>query len=201
MSQTAQTAQDIKFRTALVNMRYGACTAADIEFLRGRKISRRASHPTFDEPRFRNVSLITAWNSQKDKINELGCAKFAEETGQVLTHFYAEDTLAANSGSHERRSHANRNKEVVLPQRALTTDQKKSHSSLCIGLPVMIRNNDATELCISRGQESVVTTLDTVLVKLTNPPKTVRIPGLADNVVGLTKGNNKMRAPLQQGVM
>ena len=25
--------------------------------------------------------------------------------------------------------------------------------SLCIGLPVMIRNNDATELCITKGQE------------------------------------------------
>ena len=25
--------------------------------------------------------------------------------------------------------------------------------SLCIGLPVMIQNNDATELCITKGQE------------------------------------------------
>ena len=28
--------------------------------------------------------------------------------------------------------------------------------SLCLGMPVMIRNNDATELCITKGQEGFV---------------------------------------------
>ena len=33
-------------------------------------------------------------------------------------------------------------------------DQKKLWElSLCIGMPVMLRNNDATELCITKGQE------------------------------------------------
>ena len=28
--------------------------------------------------------------------------------------------------------------------------------SLCIGMPVMIRNNDVTELCITKGQEGFI---------------------------------------------
>ena len=28
--------------------------------------------------------------------------------------------------------------------------------SLCIGMPVMIQNNDATELCITKGQEGTM---------------------------------------------
>jgi len=32
------------------------------------------------------VSIITAWNSQKDKINELGGQRFAHDTSQTLEH-------------------------------------------------------------------------------------------------------------------
>ena len=39
------------------------------------------------EKEFRNVSIITALNAQKDRINELGSIQFAAETGQTLTHF------------------------------------------------------------------------------------------------------------------
>ncbi|KAJ7907713.1 hypothetical protein B0H13DRAFT_1618208, partial [Mycena leptocephala] len=28
--------------------------------------------------------------------------------------------------------------------------------SLCVGMPVMIKNNDATELCITKGQDGTV---------------------------------------------
>jgi hypothetical protein len=40
---------------------------------------------------FQNVSIITAWNSQKDRINELGSARFAKETNQHLVDFYSID--------------------------------------------------------------------------------------------------------------
>src|SRR6266487_3635204 len=71
--------------------------------------------------------------------------------------------------------------------------------SLCLGMPVMIRNNDATELCITKGQEGFVVgwqsskgphgrkVLDTLFVKLDNPPQVVQIPGLPDNVVPLVR--------------
>ena len=37
------------------------------------------------------MSIITAWNSQKDRINELGSARFAKETNQCLIDFYSSD--------------------------------------------------------------------------------------------------------------
>ena len=66
-------------------------------------------------------------------------------------------------------------------------------------MPVMIRNNDATELCITKGQEGFVVgwqaekgpdgkrILDTLFVKLHKPAKDIQIPGLK-NVVPLVKG-------------
>ena len=71
--------------------------------------------------------------------------------------------------------------------------------TLCIGLPVMIRHNEATECCITKGAEATVVSwqttkgsegqqmLDTLFVKLKNPPKMVKINGLPDNVVPLTR--------------
>ena len=62
-------------------------------------------------------------------------------------------------------------------------------TSLCIGLPVMIRNNDATELCITKGQEGHVVgwksgvgsrdqvVLDIFFVKLYCPAKNINIEG------------------------
>jgi len=59
--------------------------------------------------------------------------------------------------------------------------------SLCIGMPVMIRNNDVTELCITKVQEGFVVgwtshkgvhgkeVLDTLFVKLDKPAKSVKI--------------------------
>lgn len=80
-------------------MRFGAWKASDLEYLRSRTISRRPGHPTFEDPRFRHVSMITALNAQKDNINEMGCMKFAEETNQTLTDFYSDDTLAEYAAS------------------------------------------------------------------------------------------------------
>jgi hypothetical protein len=66
-------------------------------------------------------------------------------------------------------------------------------------MPVMLRHNDATECCITKGAEATVvswqsidgpegqTVLDTLFVKLTNPPKNVKIDGLPENVVPITR--------------
>lgn len=40
MRMTDESPAGIKFRTALSNMRYGACTKADVDFLRSRQISK-----------------------------------------------------------------------------------------------------------------------------------------------------------------
>ncbi|KIM85526.1 hypothetical protein PILCRDRAFT_34075, partial [Piloderma croceum F 1598] len=63
MRQKTQTVEDAKLRTALENMRYAACTPEDIK---------RFEQPKLSTKEFRNVSIITALNAQKDRINELG---------------------------------------------------------------------------------------------------------------------------------
>src|ERR1700733_4099859 len=82
------------------------------------------------------------------------------------------------------------------------TDHIPGKLSLCIGLPIMIRNNDATELCMTKGQEAFVagwTTikgsqdqlcLDTLFAKLSNPPTNVKFEGLPENIVPLTAMSN-----------
>jgi hypothetical protein len=76
--------------------------------------------------------------------------------------------------------------------------------SLCIGMPVIIRNNDATELCITKGQEGHVVgwdeklgphgqrILETLFVKLDHPAKTIQIEGLPENVVPLVKNSRSI---------
>src|SRR5258705_1835709 len=72
---------------------------------------------------------------------------------------------------------------------------------LCIGMPVIIRNNDATELCITKGQESHVVgwqagkgihgqlALNTLFIIL---QKIIKIDGLPANVVPITRGSKNI---------
>jgi hypothetical protein len=73
------------------NMRYKACTTEDISFLHTRIASDLPHRPKLAQKRFRNISIITAWNAHKDQINILGSERFAKETGQMLNTFYSKD--------------------------------------------------------------------------------------------------------------
>jgi len=110
MRQRTQTPEDAKLRTALENMRYAACTPEDIKFLKTRIAGRRPDQPKLSDKEFRNVSIITALNAQKDKINELGSARFAAETGQTLTHFYSIDRFGSPPDVAEKRPKGKRSK-------------------------------------------------------------------------------------------
>jgi len=72
MRQNKQSKKDYQLRTALENMRYKACTPEDISFLHSRIAGRNVHEPKLAQRNFRNVSVITALNAQKDTINELG---------------------------------------------------------------------------------------------------------------------------------
>ena len=208
-------AQDSKLRMALENMRYKSCTPQDIEFLRMLIAGRGPNDPKLAQKRFRNVSIITALNAQKDKINELGCRRFATENHQTLTSFYSIDKW--RDPDERRRGPGQPKKNVVDPARKknvlslhvqhILWEQPHASSDkhipgkldLCVGLPVMLRHNEATECCITKGAEAMVVgwqsvkgpagqnVLDTLFVKLKDPPKTVTINGLPDNVVPLTR--------------
>src|SRR3984885_12624838 len=102
MRQRTQTPKDAKLRTALENMRYAACTPEDIKFLKTRIAGRRSDQPKLSDKEFRNVSIITALNAQKDRINELGSVRFAAETGQTLTDFYSIDRFGSPPDAAEK---------------------------------------------------------------------------------------------------
>src|SRR5882762_1081712 len=197
MRQKTQTAEDNKLRTALENMRYAACTHEDIKFLKTRIAGRRSDQPKLSDKEIRNVSIITSLNVQKDRINELGSVRFAAETGQTLTHFYSIDRFGSPPDVAEKRSKSKKSK-------ASAKNHFSGKLSLCIGMPVIIRNNDATELCITKGQEGHVVgwqagrgihgqcVLDTLFIKLDKPAKTVKIDGLPENVVPITRGSKNI---------
>jgi Helitron helicase-like domain at N-terminus/PIF1-like helicase len=216
MRQRTQSADDAKFREALSNMRYKSCTPADIAFLRTLISSEMPGRSSVNEKQFRNVSIITNLNSQKDEINRLGGQRFAKETGQNLMHFFSIDTVPSSNeseGDEQKNKFTTHRKRSIkynsIPakiQEALWEQPTCANTklipgklSICLGMPIMIRNNAATEMCITKGQEAIVhawdshkaadgrDVLDTLFVELTNPPTPVKLDGLPLNVIPLTR--------------
>jgi hypothetical protein len=226
MRQTEQGADDHKLREALGRMRYKSCTLDDLEFLR---TLIPAHNPSIDvnDPQWRNVSIITAWNCQKDQINEMSSRRFATERDSPLHLFYSLDKQSPNfaqqvkkaRGSSRRAPFSNNQRPVRLTeevQQALWNSQPHSSEhipaclALSIGIPVMIRYNQATELGITKGQEAVVKgwvsrqipnsggrmCLETLFVELSNPRRAVHLPYLPKNVVPLTRESTSITAVL-----
>jgi hypothetical protein len=220
MRQRSQTPEDTSLHQALTNMRYKACTAQDIAFLKTHVSSSLPGRPLLTSSEFWDVSIITALNVHKDEINCLGSTRFAQETSQDLTHFYSEDTLSSRGPERSSKSSKNnpKNKCIMITdglqnilwnQPPSSTDKGiPGKLSLCIGMPVIIRTNAATELCITRGQEATVHSwqsstgskgqiiLDTLFVKLQKPPQSVQFDGLPTNVVPLTRSTVAVRCSL-----
>jgi hypothetical protein len=211
MRQKTQSVGDANLRTALENMRYAMCTSEDIKFLRSRIAGKRLEQPKLAERKVRNISIITAFNASKDRINQLGSERFAKETGQTLTCFYSVDKFGEeeNPATEKKRMKRKRTlnngeinpvlRNVLWNLRHSASEHVPGKLSLCVGMPVIIRNNEATELCITKGQEGHVagwqsaigpngqSMLDTLFVKLDQPAKTIKLEGLPENVVPLTK--------------
>ena len=227
MRQSQQTDDDTKFRNALENMRYAQCTEDDIEFLMTRVAGKEDNQPNIAMKRYRNVSIITELNSQKDQLNKLGSLRFARDTGQILTDFYSDDELGEDIDPSALTSVRKKDKKSIpSTKKQLSSDMQDAiwnlrHSSsehipgklsLCIGLPVMIRNNDATELCITKGQEGHVVgwksgvgsrgqvVLETLFVKLDRPAKNINIEGLPENVVPLMRIKKSVKCTFRNGV-
>jgi hypothetical protein len=71
--------------------------------------------------------------------------------------------------------------------------------SLCLGMPVMLRANDATEMCMTKGQEGVVCgwhssegpagqqVLETLFVWLISPPRNIKIKDLPKKKIPLVR--------------
>lgn len=100
MRQTALEPEEIAFRRALQNLRYRDCDDDDIALLRTR-LAGKEHNVSVDDKGFKNVSIITSLNRDKDQINATNSARFAAENGQVLEDFYSFDKLS--SGEPKRQ--------------------------------------------------------------------------------------------------
>ncbi|KAI5885441.1 uncharacterized protein SCHCODRAFT_02520650 [Schizophyllum commune H4-8] len=223
MRMKSATKEDRDLARTLADMRYAACTPEDMEVLRRLVVGSSPAAPKMNDPKFRSVSIITARHAEKDAFNDLGAKRFAAETNQELTSFYScdarasEDTIpgrkkkkgrpgkkAAKSGS----GIAEHLQKMLWDSLPCFTDNVPGRLDLCKGMPVMIRSNIATELCMTKGQEAVVydwsaslgdqkqRILDVLYVKLVNPPKNVQMDGLEENVVPLSRMSHTIRCQL-----
>ena len=173
MRQRSQTIEDSKLRNALENMRYKACTTEDIEYLHDLS-STESVRTKMQDQRFRNVSVITAQNCHRDRINELGTKRFASDTNQKLISFYSKDTWTGGERStsskkqkltddSSRKLKDNLQKQIPISlQRTLwnippkMSEHKSGILNLCKGLPLLIKYNEATECCVTNGAEAKV---------------------------------------------
>ncbi|KAJ7710362.1 hypothetical protein B0H17DRAFT_1155407 [Mycena rosella] len=223
MRQKGQTEADMKLRTALENMRYRSWTAQDIAFLRSRVASDRPGHPRLDTVKYRNVSVITALNIHKDAINNLGAKRFAQDTGQELHEFFSIDRLSPRAvdkhkwkkceQAHFSRVGPHLQHQLWNATPSATAKHVPGCLQLCVGMPVMIKANDATELCITKGQEAVVKgwddnvgpngkrVLETLFVQLVKPPRPIQIDDLPLNVVPLPRASTHITALLRDDTL
>ncbi|PBL01568.1 hypothetical protein ARMGADRAFT_888868, partial [Armillaria gallica] len=185
-------------------------TKADIAFLQ----SKIAGHPTasnITDPSFRNVSIITGLNIHKDEYNRIGAIQFAEKTGQDLVSFYSDDRMSSSMDDARCLACGRGNRSTIQSVTGCLHDMLWSASpsannkqippisTLCKGMPIMIRSNSAMELCITKGQEGTVYAwiegvgpfrkpmLEVLFVSLMSPPSEVRLPGLPPNIVPIVK--------------
>ena len=223
MRQNTQSHVDANFRTALENMRYKSCTALDINFLRT-LVAKIGTRLSLGNPVFRNVSIITCFNSYRDRINELGVERFARESGQELHTFYSVDTLVPERGKTKGKKRGEaidtiRSSNILSPklQEILwnlapgNTEHRPGILKICKGMPVMIKHNEATECGVTNGAEAVVVgwtckpignhknTLETLFVKLTSPPVPITLDGLPENVFPLSQHAKSIYCVLRDG--
>ncbi|KAJ6591432.1 hypothetical protein B0H10DRAFT_2167835 [Mycena sp. CBHHK59/15] len=188
-----------------------------------RENMRQTRLPRLTEPRFCNMSIITALNTHKDYLNDAGSVRFAEDTGQTLTEFYSIDKLSMHSQAWRVKRPRRKAKKIAAASKGISKSMQEDlwkappsstskniarKLALCIGLPVMIRNNDATELCITKDQEATVVgwesstgpfeqqVLETLFLKLVAPPKDVSVPGLPTNIIPMTRSGTQLTCNL-----
>ena len=208
MRQTGCTKDDMRMIRALENMRFCACDARDFAWLRSRLAVSPLSKVDITSESYRNASIITAHNIIKDGINDLGVRRYAQETGQELEYFYAEDRLRVGQDCVSTPIPAHI-QELLWKQPPTFCDLRiAGRLAVCRGMPVMIRTNAATELSMTKGQEGFVygwdareigsgrRVLNTLFVKLDNPPTSVQFPGLPLNVVPMVRTTNSVKCDM-----
>lgn len=214
MRQRGMSEEDRAFRVALENARVAACTPMDIALLRSRVSGALPHQPHIGMPQFKYVSVISPPNARRDNTNDVCVEPFAFELQTSLPSFMSRDrfgTVASDQSTRATQRAIETSCDPVrtsddpdlmfrlqlwsLPPRR--TEHVAGRLRLCKGMPVLLKANEATELCATNGAEGIVVGwdaevcpdvnnafyLNTLFVKLVNPPRTVLIPGLDPDII------------------
>lgn len=215
MRQRLQSDDDTRLRNALENIRMGTCTDDDLSFLNSITAANTIKPKQFARDQFRYKSIITSRNVKRDLINSWSAIEFSKETGKELYEFYSIDN--ANSAECTDRVRKKRRVALTEIEKHILWNLPPGKSSsipgkltICQGMPVIIKRNEATELCITNGAEGHVydwhfeivnnkNTLVTIFVKLFNPPKQIHLPTLPPNVVPVPRRTEQIVCQLPNG--
>ncbi|OJT05668.1 ATP-dependent DNA helicase pif1 [Trametes pubescens] len=225
MRQQGLSRDDADFRVALENMRYARCTAHDIALLQTRIWYPNVGDKRLMAPDFRDISIITARNAHRDAVNEMKAPAFAARCGKKLYRFVSLDTWGHSKESTSIRKAQRAYNATADPSRTSNiiprkvqeqlwalppslTDHQAGVLQLCEGMPVLLKYNEATELCATNGAEAVVhcwdsqrlgthhEVLNTLYVRLVNPPRPVQLPGLELNVIPMPRTRKSIKCTL-----
>ncbi|EIW54149.1 uncharacterized protein TRAVEDRAFT_132365, partial [Trametes versicolor FP-101664 SS1] len=228
MRQSGLNDGDKRYRKALENARMKDCDSHDIALFRSRIVGVSSKSPALHPPGSEPVSVITALNSHRDAVNEVGSQLLSQSLGLELEEFYSLDSWAPDKTESSVRATQRAQDRSINPVRSTNnvgvhmqellwslspcfTDHQAGVLRLCRGLPVLLKNNEATELCATNGAEAVVVgwdfhvrtdghkVLDTLFVKLHNPPQPVQLSGLPPNVIPLARFKQRIECKLPFG--
>ncbi|KAJ3487728.1 hypothetical protein NLI96_g3330 [Meripilus lineatus] len=216
MRLTGMSAQDQAYATALGNLRYKRCTPTDIALFRTRVVGIGVEPSEAYNAPFRYVSILTGINSHRDAINDTSSICFANERHLPLQSFYSKDSWTASASSeylsNESLSAQEANNEYqkylwTLPP--AVTKNIPGRLVICKDMPVMLKYNEATELCATNGAEGIIHSwneavgplgrkrLETVFVQLKNPPRNIKLPHLPVNIVPIPTASSAINIRLR----
>ena len=101
--------------------------------------------------------------------------------------------------------------EVLWNLHPHLTEHHAGKLELCIGMPIMIKNNEATECGVTNGAEAEIVgwkskpltndkdAVETLFVKLTSPPNAIQIEGLPENVIPICPFTKVIRCKMPNG--
>ncbi|EIN07528.1 hypothetical protein PUNSTDRAFT_39092, partial [Punctularia strigosozonata HHB-11173 SS5] len=230
MRQAGMSEEDHLFRKSLVNLRFGLCDEQDLALFRTRVSTRIGNGPRITDDMFQSVAIITSLNAHRDQINLMGASRFAADYGRDIISFYSVDRLGKTRDVALVAATGRNAAKVLDPVRTHNVPQRQLQDALwslppcesnhhagvlqlCWGMPVMLKNNEATELCATNGAEGYVVgwdasphpdrpehlCLNTVFVQLANPPKTYTIATLPPGVVPITATHKSVECALVSG--
>ena len=161
MRQSDSSKENDRFRGCLTRMWYGKCNKDDLIWLESRVAGKYNSQLDLSQPQWRYTSVINGHN-------EMAAIRFSRELGKPLHRFYSHDTWGSDNDPADPAENRGMKRAKTSQKQAITpdmqellwsltpkyTDNVPSVLDLCIGMPVMIKFNEATELCVTNGQKT-----------------------------------------------